>query len=773
MRQRTLRFLVFLPYCLSLQIHSGAICAPQRAARSLMSVERGVGRVDRASKRLDRTVDLGEEQATYFVVLDVGTPPRPFRVHLDTGSSSLFLAAPYSRCPTCDPHFDRAFDDSGSSSATVLGCADALCGGCDSACGASAEDVPSGYGGQDDSAVQAAQTAAFLGGEDTCASIVPGLSASCRKCLEYDTCQYKGDGVCDDGSLGGQQYCDRGTDSKDCDTTGECCPCSCCYQSGDSCAFHAIYGDGSGVAGKILRDEVAFGSDKGRLGSPVYFGQFDKVHGMKSGGLFEVAALDGIFGVGGDLLTGGGRMPVLDQIMQDNQLPNVFGLCLGGFVGGASTMDLGIIDNRKFQGDLMRVPFAHGGQVQQGAAEGRFDYYSINAPHRTDVGGVNLHLKASSYAPADDVPRVMIDSGTTMVYVSTPVFNALTSAVQSGASDSARRNGYLEDSPGDCFQAPAGWSPNDDYPTVRFWLTDSSGAEFALEWLPQHYFASGQATHSEQQQPQTWCMSVLDGGTDTSPTIFGDAWMEAFYVAFDRETFELGFAPVAADCGNHVQGSDPSSAWPIYGCVDDAYAEYDSAANAASLSACVTPIVTGCLSPNYEEYNPQANRDTTPTSCCTCKSNSYCPGIDASCPGSCASASQACTADAACAGAIQNEDDDACLASPLCMSFLTACADDSGGGQDQCGTNGCRYHDDGVCDDGTDSSGQPAYCDLWTDCVDCHNCCEEDSCSVDSMDEECARAKRSSTGNCIICVAQNPAFAECEAESIDRYCSNK
>ena len=706
-----------------------------------------------ASKRVlheGRTVDIGNIEATYFVTLEIGNPPRPFRVHLDTGSSSLFVAAPYDRCPTCDPHFDRAFDESASSTSSVLACTDPDCGTtCDPACGLSTSDID--LGSLDDDAAQSMQTQAFLGGEDKCSSVDdPG--SGCRHCLEQDTCKYKGDGACDDGSDGGTAYCRKGTDSMDCDTTGSCCPATCCYQGGGLCAFHAIYGDGSGVAGKIIRDEVAFGTGKGRLGSSVFFGHFDKVHGMDAGGLFEIAAIDGIFGIGGVLLNDG-RVPVLDQILGKNGLHSVFGMCLGGFAGGVSALDVGTVDTNKFKGNLMYVPFVHGAGAHAGAGASSFDYYSIGAPSRTDIvtadgSVVDLHVSASisngfdshrvsasDYAPSDDDALIIIDSGTTMFQVATPVYNALTSAIQSHVSESAKRSGFVEDSPGECFQAPADWQINDHYPTIRFWLTDGSGVDFALEWLPQHYFGIGSIIGEG-----IWCLGLADGGTGPEPSIFGDVFMEAFYVGFDRENFQLGFAPVADTCGNHVQGActGPSCAWPVYGCTDEAYAEYDSAANAADPSACLTSFVDGCLSPNYVEYNPAANRDTSPTSCCTCKRGGYCPGVDASCPDPCSDARDACRADSSCTAAVNGGDVTACTANRACTNLLDACAPDD----DSCGTDTCRYHDDNECDDG--SQGGMAYCELGTDCGDCGNCCGADAgsaCGTDTCryhdDSEC------------------------------------
>ena len=130
----------------------------------------------------------------------IGTPPRPFRLNLDTGSSSLSVPAVYSSCTTCDPHFDRGYDEAKSSTAEVLLCSDAQCGDCPSACGSTDSETYS-------------EVNTFLDGQNECRA-QPHLAAGCTVC--HDTCPYAGDGVCDDGSKGGEPYCEVGTDSRDC-----------------------------------------------------------------------------------------------------------------------------------------------------------------------------------------------------------------------------------------------------------------------------------------------------------------------------------------------------------------------------------------------------------------------------------------------------------------------------------------------------------------------------------------------------------------------------
>jgi len=662
-----------------------------------------------------RTEDLGSspQSGAYFVTLDIGTPPRPFRVHLDTGSSSLFIPASYDECATCDPHFDRAYDASASSTAATLPYDDAQCGRCTAACGNPA-------GRSDD-----APTQLWLGVDDVCASV---HDSTCTDCLEHDTCKYKGDGECDDGSQGGTQYCGLGTDSADCSPPGVCCESHCrAGADSEACAFQAAYGDESGVSGKVYSDMIALGTGDTRLGATAFMGVFDKVHMTKDHDMFEEPDLDGIFGVAGGALNDG-RVPVLDKILSANGMDNIFGLCLGGISGTTSSWDVGAVDPEKYVGSLMKVPFKHGAESGLGALTGSgisdFAYYSIDAPHKTSLGGKLLDVDPGDYAKDR---TVMIDSGTTYMMLSTPVFDAAVAAIKASASASAVANGYvLSEGQGHCFRSPEDYNPNADYPVLSFWVKNVDGKEFALEMAAQHYL--GAAT-----QRGVWCLGLADAGSES---IFGGMFMEAFYTSFDRTNYELGFAPVSSKCGNHLQGTvdaPVSDNW-IFGCTDLDFAEYDSAANAADASACVTRFVDGCLDPNYEEYDSGATRDTVPSSCCTCVSGGQCAGhpgegcagvSDASAPTLdqlatlCPSEVAACEAAPGCEDALKlalsGGEPDASGPGVVELQAVATCLNGASGGSD--GPDSCRYAFDHECDDG--SQGGPKYCATGTDTTDC------------------------------------------------------
>eukprot|EP01048_Picozoa_sp_COSAG05_P000820 COSAG05_NODE_25_length_31349_cov_4.978560_15_plen_385_part_00 len=361
---------------------------------------------------------------------------------------------------------------------------------------------------------------------------------------------------------------------------------------------------------------------------------------MSNGGLFEESDLDGIFGVAGTVLNEGNMdSTVLDDILLGNGLKNVFGLCLGGLSGRNSAWDVGTIDATKFVGELQRVPFKHD------QSDGSFLYYDIDAPGRTTVGSRALSITADDYGKDR---MIIVDSGTTLLLLATSAYEQVLNALAAASQHTT----YQISEEQRCFQAEVGYDPNDDFPVLSFWLTSDKGQEFSLDLAPQHYLGA-------TTQVDAWCLGIADGGTES---IFGDIFMEAFYVSFNREDFTVGFAPVSDACGNHVQNS--AASWPVYGCTDNRYLEFDSAASASDMSACRTRAVEGCLDPSYEEFSPGATRDTAPTSCCTCREGAHCSEVSVSCP------------------------------------------------QQPGGADSCRYAKDGECD-------EPRYCFAGTDTTDC------------------------------------------------------
>ena len=555
------------------------------------------------SKRTERTIDIELAPGLYFVTLEIGTPPRPFRVHLDSGSVDLFIPAVYTQCVSCDVHHDLAYDETRSRTGSVMSCSDP-------ACATRRSEISSPNGLCMDQGCQGSQDWETRTVDNNC-QVLAADSDGCIDCIAHDTCDGAGDGQCDDGSDSTVlKSCRTGTDEQDCHPE-RCCPTRCCEghdpSGAGACGFATAYGDGSGVVGKFVNDQISFGTGKGKLGAQATFGLFTESHGMESGGPFEADSIDGIFGVAGPQIKSTIGNPVLDQILSDNNLPSLFGLCLGGLSGvSRSAMDLGEVDPDKYLGTLMNVEFNHNSDP------GAYGFYEIAAPFRTeavsfDILGeptrTDLRLAPSSYAAGS----VTIDSGTTAMMVSTKVFHALTVAIEHGALQTAIREtaanpciekGALGRDLCTFFSADDDFDPNEHYPTLRFWFTDTQGTEFSLDMKPTAYLglvSSDPETLAEFPGQKLWNFGLVDGQTGETSTIFGGLWLQSYYTKFDRDNMQLGFAPVSTQCGHHVQGTSSDASWPIYGCIDENYAEYDLSANAADQAACKTLIVEGCI----------------------------------------------------------------------------------------------------------------------------------------------------------------------------------
>ena len=765
-----------------------------------------------------RTLNLGRPASgfnLYFVTLLIGSPPRPFRLHLDTGSSGLYVPATYSSCPTCDPHFDRGFDVADSATATIMPCSDLVCGtSCGPSCGKPGFVSASG-----------STVAGILDGDNECRQRSEPMS--CEDCDDdaHSSCRYSSDGDRDDGSTGGTAYCASGTDERDCNPD-KCCTFSCCSHGLEGCSFISMYGDGSGLSGKLVRDNIAFGGTQlHELSARALFGVFDKVHGLDSGGPFEPPLIDGIFGVAGSELLDAGQTPVLDTILTSSKLENLFALCLARKVGSRSTIDIGQVDRSKFVGEMKYVGFFANQQTRA------YDYYAIKAPVDTQVGGKFIKgLAADDYKQSGhDTGKVLIDSGSSSITLRSSVFWRVTAAIVAGASASARAAGLADALNQDptagrdtlVFYTAADYDPDLDFPIVKFWLTDYFGARFSLDLAPSQYLRAIDSGLTDEQKSLEWVYGLSPG----DETIFGAPVMQAYYTVFDRTNLTLGFAPVSQKCGNHLQGAET---WPVYGCTNPSFLEYDSAASADDPQACVTRRVEGCLSPNFQEYDPLANVDTDPSACCNCKAKLTCPDAPATCSvgcdagscwysggagcvvlaeleiphlsrssdGSCAcavgfhvnSTSTGCETDGeSCSARYQHTHEDSagsCVCDvgwQLIEQFNectcgsdSCCACDARGGQ--CGTNDCVYHSDSECDDG--SQGGHQFCDPMTDCSDCGNCCGlsglRPGCPTPAeLDKRCKTSHAASVGNCLVCARGAASMKTCSDKdaTIDAYCN--
>ena len=239
-----------------------------------------------------------------------------------------------------------------------------------------------------------------------------------------------------------------------CSTPGvRCAPCS-----GSKCMYSVHYTEGSSIAGVVVEDVVQFAHARDHVeGDPStppnrtaavksFFGCQTKETGM-----FYRQQADGILGV---QRSSTGRMPtLLTSLVAAEKAPNSFSLCLtdtsGLFLMGGSLSAERKAELARTRGAIT-VPFVAGSRAaytvrlsainlctagpycDRDASDKRFARLfppGAGAPTTTSSSS----RSRSSYTPQQtELHPTIIDSGTTFVYASTPVWKAIVEAVKKG-----------------------------------------------------------------------------------------------------------------------------------------------------------------------------------------------------------------------------------------------------------------------------------------------------------------------------------------------------
>ena len=582
----------------------------------------------------------------YYFTAFIGTPPRPVRLNLDTGSATMAVPGPLPDCPSCEPSADLAYDHRSSSTARLLECFDQRCNGCES------------------SQLSAATATAYCGSWQTGGQCLVDptsrrfVTGDCIDCWGTDgagnSCWLANDGECQEHNATSQQEfrrtcvdnhtamvsamrandlldyvpeqaqdevcgwvadneycdidteahccacaarCDPGSDMNDCHGD-QCCDAHCCSaDSAGSCQFSVHYGDGSGISGFLVDDQLEIGGAQLEL----LFGVWDTMTpSATSGFAFEPAGIDGIFGLA---LPDQECSPTCSPTPMSKLLeaaarahapsPGLFALCLeGSGGGGASRMDVGFVDRNKFVGQ----------QEQWVSMQYRGGAYDITAPSGISVEPPPASAAARAaashaldIAPADFGERVIVDSGTTSLLLKWEAYEKLADYL-----DATVNNSSLLPTNGTCVDKERDFDPaalDSLLPTISFRMQGQDGQPFVLSLRPSMYMNTIVTDSGEKEL----CFGIVEAEDET---ILGDVFMRPFYTVFDTSTagprvglFDRG----GRSCDGQGQGGQPRPP----GCTDPNYLEFDGAPN----TPCATPVVLGCLSPNFQEYSPAANRD--------------------------------------------------------------------------------------------------------------------------------------------------------------------
>ena len=304
--------------------------------------------------------------------------------------------------------------------------------------------------------------------------------------------------------------------------------CHDCCTADSLCFFSMRYGDGSGIAGGLHNDWVSVGD--GTLGVRYTFGGITTMVGN-----FEPEQVDGILGIGyAELNCNPTCHPTfVTSLVQGNELPDVFALCLGGLDGRASSWEIGEVVDTKYSGTM------HWLSVLEKS------YYVVPRPRSIHVGDTEVTHCALGWRPGqadgcgdDTWGQVIIDSGSSELVLNAPLYAATMDLLGKQSPMVAGQT---------CMEFPDSYDPRASFPPLRFHFTDEDGVGFDLEITAEQYLLKNR---DEDTPPgRTWlCIGIAS--STSGRTILGDVLMQAVYSVFDRRPTptssagRVGLAPV-------------------------------------------------------------------------------------------------------------------------------------------------------------------------------------------------------------------------------------
>ncbi|KAL2649675.1 hypothetical protein R1flu_017803 [Riccia fluitans] len=270
------------------------------------------------------------------------------------------------------------------------------------------------------------------------------------------------------------------------------------------CKYERQYAEASTSAGVLGKDIIGFGTNS-KIGSPkLMFG----CENDETGDLYNQKA-DGIMGLGR------GPLSIVDQLVQEKNMADVFSLCYGGMdqVGGAMIM-----------GDFPRPKK----MIYTESSPYRSPYYNI-VLKQIKVAGTALSVPERVF---DARYGTVLDSGTTYAYLPESAFVEFKKAMfqQLGKLQPvAGPDPLYEDT---CF-AGAGSDISElskFFPTVDLVFGEGN----VLPLAPENYL------FKHVTVPGAYCLGVFKNDNDHT-TLLGGIFVRNMLVTYDRENSKIGF----------------------------------------------------------------------------------------------------------------------------------------------------------------------------------------------------------------------------------------
>ncbi|KAI3826436.1 hypothetical protein L1987_00484 [Smallanthus sonchifolius] len=309
------------------------------------------------------------------------------------------------------------------------------------------------------------------------------------------------------------QRCSLGTQASD----------SSCSGSSNHCSYTFQYGDGSGTSGfyvsdQIHLDTVSADSTSSNASAFIVFG----CSMTQTGDLTKSdRAVDGIFGFGQQGLS------VIAQLSSQGVAPDAFSHCLVGSGAGGGILVLGQI----VEPNMVYTPLIPSQP-----------HYNLNLLS-ISVNGQTLSIDPSIFATSGSRGGTIIDSGTTLAYLTEEAYDPFVDAITQSVSQSVQP---LISKGNQCYLVAS--STPDIFPTVS--LNFAGGASMILrprDYLLQQNSVGGTAL---------WCIG-FQKISGQGITILGDLVLKDRIVVYDLGGQRIGWANY--DCTTSVNVSTTSS----------------------------------------------------------------------------------------------------------------------------------------------------------------------------------------------------------------------
>lgn len=301
---------------------------------------------------------------------------------------------------------------------------------------------------------------------------------------------------------------------KQCSSKGACCSA----QQPRKCGFSLRYADGSAASGALMSDVLKWGS----LKANVTFGGI-----LDNSPNFERAEVDGILGMAYRPLACNPSCvdPPFDALVKQGSVDDVFSICM---TASGGKLMLGGFDATVAKSEVEYVKMNHVGSAR---------YYRVALSGSIGLGDETIRLPQFRHA--------IVDTGTTLIVVSTATFSALRKAFMQRychigelcGSNSWFASGMCVNlTPEDLAQLPA------MHLTL---LSGDSSTQTRLTLSASDYMVRYARGGRDYRCVGIMAMDGLGG-----MVVLGNTLMQRYVTIYDRREGRMGFAEAAAGCGD-------------------------------------------------------------------------------------------------------------------------------------------------------------------------------------------------------------------------------